>query len=35
MTDREKLVDFFMDELPKDNPWTGNVKGLIDKLLAA
>ena len=35
MTDREKLVDFFMDELPEDHPWKGNVKRLVDKLLAA
>ena len=35
MTDREKLVDLFMDELTEDNPWAGNVKGLVDKMIAA
>ena len=35
MTDREKLIDFFMDELTEDHPWNGNIKGLVDKLIAA
>lgn len=35
MTNREKLIDFFMDELTEDNPWKGNIKGLVDKLIAA
>ena len=34
MTDREKLIDILMDELPKEHPWAGNVKGLVDTLIA-
>lgn len=29
------LTEFFMDELPEEHPWHGNIKGLIEKLLAA
>ena len=31
---RKKLIDFFMDELPENHPWMGNVKGLVDTLIA-
>ena len=34
MTDREKLLDILMDNLPDDNPWEGAVKTLLDHLLA-
>ena len=30
MTDYQKIVEVLMDELPDDNPWQGNVKGLVD-----
>ena len=29
------LSEFFLDELPEEHPWRGNIKGLIEKLLAA
>ena len=29
------LSEFFMDELPEDHPWRGNIKRLIERLLAA
>lgn len=35
MTDYMKLNEFFMDELPEDSPWEGNIRGLVEKLLAA
>ena len=34
MTDREKLLDILMDNLPDDNPWEGAVKTLLDRLIA-
>lgn len=35
MTDFMKLSEFFMDELPDNSPWSGNIKGLVEKLIAA
>ena len=29
-----KLTDIVMDALPEENPWMGNVKGLVEKLVA-
>lgn len=29
------LSEFFLDELPEEHPWRGNIKGIIEKLLAA
>ena len=34
MTDYMKLTDILMDELPEENPWNGNIKGLVEKLIA-
>ena len=34
MTDREKLIDILMDELPEEHPWVGKVRGLVDTLIA-
>ena len=34
MTDYMKLFDILMDELPEEHPWKGNIKGLIETLLA-
>ena len=34
MADRQRLIDIFMDELPEEHPWKGNIKGLVDKLIA-
>lgn len=34
MTDREKLLDILMDELPDKHPWEGEVRKLIDRLIA-
>ena len=34
-TDYMLLTEFFLDELPEEHPWRGNIKGLIEKLLAA
>ena len=34
MTDHMKLTDILMDELPEEHPWKGNIKGLVEKLLA-
>lgn len=34
-TDYMLLTEFFLDELPEEHPWHGNVKGLVEKLLAA
>ena len=31
---REKLIDLLMDTLPEDCPWEGNIKGLVDHLIA-
>ena len=33
MTDREKLIDILMDELPEEHPWVGKVRGLVDTLI--
>ena len=34
MTDYMKLVDILIDELPEEHPWKGNIKGLVEKLIA-
>ena len=34
MTDREKLIYILMDELPEEHPLVGNVRGLVDILIA-
>ena len=34
MGDRQKLIDFLMDNITEDNPWMGRVKELVDKLEA-
>ena len=34
MTDYMELTDILMDELPEEHPWKGNVKGLVERLLA-
>lgn len=34
-TDYMRLTEFFMDELPADHPWQGNIKELVEKLLDA
>ena len=33
MTDYQRLVDFFMDEIPEDSPFEGKIKYLVEKLL--
>lgn len=35
MNDFMKLSQFFMDELPDNSPWYGNIKGLVERLIAA
>lgn len=30
----QKLIDLLMDTLPDDSPWAGNIKGLVDHLIA-
>ena len=34
MTDYMKLTDILLDELPEEHPWKGNIKGLVEKLIA-
>ena len=34
MTDHMKLTDILVDELPEEHPWMGNIKGLVEKLIA-
>ena len=34
MTDYQRLVDFFMDEIPEGSPFAGKIKYLVEKLLA-
>ena len=34
MTDYQRLVDFFMDEIPEGSPFAGKIKHLVEKLLA-
>ena len=34
MTDYMKLTDILMDELPEEHPWKGNIKGLVERLIA-
>ena len=34
MTDYQRLVDFFMDEIPVDSPFEGKIKYLVEKLIA-
>ena len=34
MNDYMELVDILMDELPEEHPWKGNVKGLVERLIA-
>lgn len=34
MTDYMELTEILMDELPEEHPWKGNVKGLVERLLA-
>lgn len=34
MTDHMKLTDILMDELPEEHPWKGNIKGLVERLIA-
>ena len=31
---REKLIDLLMDTLPEHSPWEGNIKSLVDHLIA-
>ena len=33
MTDYQRLVDFFMDEIPEGSPFEGKIKYLVEKLL--
>ena len=34
MTDYQRLVDFFMDEIPEDSPFEGKIRYLVEKLIA-
>ena len=34
MTDREKLFNLLMDELPDPSPWDGEIRLLLERLLA-
>jgi hypothetical protein len=34
MTDYMKLVDILLDTIPEDSPWQGNIKGLVETLVA-
>lgn len=34
MADRENLIDLLMDNLPENNPWDGEVRKLVERLLA-
>ena len=34
MTDREKLLNLLMDEIPNPSPWDGEIRLLLDHLLA-
>jgi hypothetical protein len=34
MTDYMKLSEILLDELPEEHPWKGNIKGLVETLIA-
>lgn len=34
MNDHMKLSEILMDELPEEHPWKGNIKGLVERLIA-
>lgn len=34
MNDRQRLTDLLLDTLPENGPWVGNIKGLVDHLIA-
>ena len=34
MNDHMKLTEILMDELPEEHPWKGNIRGLVERLIA-